>query len=205
MRAYFRYFWTVFLVCFVLTAGLSGCSGDDAQRVLVIPRVNSYDMDYMLTNEVGVMLGMLEEAGVEAVVALPDGQPLEGPTMALEADMALADVVVSDYDGVMLPCMAAGYERNDKTVEIVREAVAAGVPVAAQYGSVNMLAEAGALDGREYAAGELLSVEDGNYSGYGVVADGNVITSGTCSMAAMQTGRPDGTSELTQVFIDALG
>lgn len=198
--------WMVLMVCCVLAAGLSGCSSDEgAKRVLVVPRIDSMDMDFMLTNEVGVMLGMLEEAGVEAVIALPNGQALEGSTEVLEADVALTDVVVSDYDGVILPCMAAGYERSDETVGIVREAIAAGIPVAAQYGSVNMLAEAGALDGRQYAAGEPLSVEEGSYSGYGVVEDGNVITSGTCPMAARETGKPDGTPELTQLLIDALG
>ncbi len=209
MRTRFRSIWMVIAICGVLAAGLSGCSGEeDAQRVLVIPRVNSIAMDYMLTNEVGVMLSMLEEAGIETVVALPNGEALEGERMTLEADLALADVIVSDYDGFMLPCTGAGYERNDLTVEIVREAVAADVPVAAQYGSVSMLAEAGALDGRQYAAGEELppwTLEDATYTGYGVVADENVITSGTCSYAALEYGRPDGTQELTQLFIDALG
>ena len=209
MRTRFRSIWIGLAVCCVLAAGLSGCSSEEeAQSVLVIPRVNSVSMDYMLTNEVGVMLSMLEEAEVEAVIALPDGEALQGETMTLEADLALADVIVADYDGFILPCTGAGYERNDLTVEIVRQAVAEGAPVAAQYGSVNMLGEAGALDGREYAAGEPLPswvVEDGSYSGYGVVADGNVITSGTCSYAALETGRPDGTPELTRLFIEALG
>ncbi len=209
MRTRIRSISMVLGICAVIAAGLAGCSSDDeVRRVLMIPRVNSVAMDYMLTNEVGVMLSMLEEAEVEVVVALPDGEALEGDRMTLEADLALADVNVSDYDGFLLPCTGAGYERNDLTVEIVREAAAAGVPVAAQYGSVSMLGEAGALDGREYAAGESLPswvVEDGTYNGYGVVADGNVITSGTCSYAAMQYGRPDGTPELTRLFIEALG
>ncbi|MDJ0925700.1 MAG: DJ-1/PfpI family protein [Acidimicrobiia bacterium] len=208
MRARFHCTWTVLAVCGVLAVGLSGCSSEEeAQRVLLIPRVNSLDMDFMLTDEVGVMVNLLEEAGVETVVALPDGQALQGETMTLEADLALADVVVADYDGFLLPCMGAGGERNDDTVEIVRQAVAAGLPVAAQFGSVGMLAEAGALDGREYAADGAFgsrAVEEGTYAGTGVVADGNVITSGTCPRAARYYDRPDGTADLTQAFIDAL-
>lgn len=189
----------------LLAAGMVGCSGDEgAPSVLLIPRTESIDMDFMLTREVGVMVTMLEEAGIQTVVALPEGQALEGRTQSLQADLTLADVVVSDYDGILLPCMAASYERNDLTVEIVREAVAAGLPVAAQYGSVNMLAEAGALDGREYAAGEVLRAEDATYMGYGVVQDGPVITSGTCPKSGAMYGRPDGTPEVTQALIDAL-
>ena len=205
MKAGARFSCVTLALCCALAVVMPGCASDGAApRVLIIPRVGSYDMDYMLIDEVGVMLSMLDEAGVEAIVALPGGLALEGRTERLEADMALADVVVSDFDGVMLPCMAAGYERNDATVEIVREAVAAGVPVAAQFGSVGMLGEAGALDGREYAAREVLAVESGTYRGFGVVRDGDVITSGTCPYAARTTGRPDGTPELTRLFIDAL-
>ena len=201
----------LFLAC-LLAMAVAGCSSDsDEQRVLVIPRVGSGDMDFMLTNEVGVMLDMLEDAGVEADVALPGGQALEGRSERLEADLSLDDVVVADYDGVLLPCNAAGFERNDKTVEIVREAEAIGLPVAAQYGSVFMLAEAGVLTDRQYALDAPIPswiVDDeggGIYSGTGVIQDGDVITSGTCSYMARETGRPDGTPELTRLLIDALG
>ena len=200
------------VIACVLAAAVVGCSDDlGEQRVLVIPRVGSADMDFMLTNEVGVMLDMLEDAGVHADVALPEGQALEGQSERLEADLALDDVVVSEYDGVLLPCTAAGFERNEITVEIVREAEAIGLPVAAQYGSVFMLAEAGVLTDRHYALDAPIPswiIEDeggGTYSGTGVVQDGDVITSGTCSYMARETGRPDGTPELTRLLIDALG
>ncbi|MDJ0790270.1 MAG: DJ-1/PfpI family protein [Acidimicrobiia bacterium] len=201
----------VLAVASLLATTLAGCSDSPgAHRVLVIPRVDSVDMDYMLENEVGVMLEMLDAAGVEADVALPSGQALEGRTMTLEADLSLDDVVVGDYDGVLLPCMAAGYERNEQTVEIVRTAGDMGLPVAAQYGSVYTLAEAGTLHNRQYALGAPIPdwiVEDeggGIYAGTGVIEDGGVITSGTCSYMARDTGRPDGTPELTRMLIEAL-
>ena len=47
-------------------------------------------------------------------------------------------------------------------------------------------------------------LKQAKYSGTGVVKDGNIITSGVCSMIAKQTGLPDGTTLLTQTLIAAL-
>ncbi|MCJ7779446.1 MAG: DJ-1/PfpI family protein, partial [Acidimicrobiia bacterium] len=99
----------------------------------------------------------------------------------------------------------------DRTVEIVREALDLGMPVAAQRRSVYTLAVAGALEGRQYACEKpiptwIIEDEGGStYSGTGVVQDGNVITSGTGPYRARMTGEPDGTTELTQLFMNALG
>jgi transcriptional regulator GlxA family with amidase domain len=86
--------------------------------------------------------------------------------------------------------------------------VAAGKPVAAQFGAVYTLAEAGLLKGKRYAIfsePEEDSRFDGAvYSGNGVVQDGNIITSGTCPFIARQEGATDGTPKLTQTLIDEL-
>ena len=65
------------------------------------------------------------------------------------------------------------------------------------------LARAGLLDGKRYAYG-YATIEEGIYSGTGVVQDGLVITSGTCPYQARLTGRPDGTAELTQKLIETV-
>jgi hypothetical protein len=44
----------------------------------------------------------------------------------------------------------------------------------------------------------------GIYSGEGVVRDGNIITSGTCPWKTREYGKPDGTPELTRMFIEAI-
>lgn len=44
----------------------------------------------------------------------------------------------------------------------------------------------------------------GIYKGTGVVQDGNIITPGTRPYIARDTGRTDGTPELTKKLIDAL-
>jgi transcriptional regulator GlxA family with amidase domain len=101
--------------------------------------------------------------------------------------------------------MAAGNPGSieDDAIAMVAEAAAQNKPIAVQYGSIHTLAEAGLLDGKRYAA-EYDTFPEGIYDGTGVVQDGNIITSGTCSQMARETGRPDGTPELTQLLIEAV-
>ena len=124
---------------------------------------------------------------------------------------------VADYVGFIMPCMAVGGIPGPpvapEAVAIVKQAVAEGKPVAAQFGSVIILAQAGILKGKKYAFfSDPLKPNpsrkftdsrfaDAIYSGRGVVQDGNIITSGTCPLLARAFGSPDGTSQLTQTFI----
>jgi hypothetical protein len=43
----------------------------------------------MLTNEVGVMTSLLNDAGLHFVVATPSGKPVVGGTATLKADLSL--------------------------------------------------------------------------------------------------------------------
>ena len=75
--------------------------------------------------------------------------------------------------------------------------------MAAQYGSVIILADAGILKGKRYAFFDdplkptlMRKFTDPRfvgaiYSGRGIVQDGNIITSGTCPMLSKMTGLPD--------------
>jgi putative intracellular protease/amidase len=186
---------------------ISGCASVPraAPRVLLYVRPGSADPELMLTKEVGVMMAMLEEAGLRVTVATPSGSPIRAGSLTLEPDLMLKDVDVSDYAGFLLPCMAAGAPGviEQQAVEMVQEAARRGRTVAAQYGSVFTLARAGLLNGRRYAF-EYASFSEGSYGGTGVVQDGGVITSGTCPYMARETGRPDGTPELTRMFIEAV-
>jgi putative intracellular protease/amidase len=187
-----------------------GCSSKPKEsfggpKVLVFVRDGSNATEYMLTHEVGVMLSMLEEAGILAVVATQSEDSYQGSEPPLKSDILLQDVTVEDYDGFLLPCMAAGSPGSieDDAIAMVAEAAAQKKPIAAQYGSVFTLAEAGLFDGKHYAY-EYDAFPEGIHDGTGVVQDGNIITSGTCSYKARSTGRPDGTPELTQKLIEAI-
>ena len=92
---------------------------------------------------------------------------------------------------------------------LVKEAVSKGRPVAAQKGSIIILAEAGVLVGAKYSNWEdhtrvLGSFKGAIYSGDGVKKDGNIVTSAYCPNAAKYYGEEDGTPELTKLFIEAI-
>ena len=201
---------TLFLAAIIAAILLVGCSGEPTEtwsgpKVLVYVRDGSFYPEYMLTHELGVMLSMLEDAGVLAVVAAQSEDSYQDYEPPLNIDILLQDVNVADYDGFLLPCMAAGKRINtsDDAVAMVAEAAAQNKPIAALHGSIFTLAEAGLLDGRHYAY-EDAAFPEGIYEGTGVVQDGNIITSGTCSEAASYYGLPDGTAELTQKLIEAV-
>jgi putative intracellular protease/amidase len=174
-------------------------------KVLVIVKENSSELEFMLTKEVAVITDTLEQSGFEAVVASASGQPMVTAATTLTSDLKLKDVKVVDYAGVIIPCMMA--PEDPKVAAIVKEAVAEGNPVAAQFSSIPILAEAGVLSGKKYAfiteerAAEHSTLKDGIYSGYGVVQDGKIITSGVCPLAAKRRGLQDGTTKLTKTLV----
>jgi len=194
---------------------------ESGSKVLLIPREGySQDIDLMLTREVGVMMRMLRGARFKVEVATASGMTIVSPARDLKPDLRLADVKVADYVGFIMPCMAVGGIPGPpvapEAVAIVKQAVAEGKPVAAQFGSVMILAQAGILKGKKYAllADPLKTfpwrkITDPRfvgaiYSGRNVVQDGNIITSGVCPFVERLTGLPDQTTKLTQTFIAEL-
>ncbi len=191
-------------------SNISTLEGQDSRVLMVVKDGPSLDLELMLTEEVGVMRNMLEATGSQVVVASPSGEPLVAGEVTLIPDIRLADAEMVDYVGIILPCMAVDEEPSLPAVEaLVREAVVAGKPVAAQTGSVVTLARAGVLMGREYAyveewIGNVPEFEGLTYGGEGIVHDGDIITSGVCPYAAREQGLEDGTQALTGAFITHL-
>jgi putative intracellular protease/amidase len=203
-----------------MAVGVALVHGEPSPKVLLIPREGgSADIELMLTKEIGVMVATLEKAGFEVVVATALGVPIAARTTTLRPDLKLADVKVADYAGFILACKAVGLfpgaPQPAEAVAIVKQAVAQGKPVAAQLGAVGVLAEAGVLKGKRYAFledpltethghGKDIRFTAAIYSGYGVVQDGNIITSGVCPLAERFAGLPDGTVELTNTLVTEL-
>jgi putative intracellular protease/amidase len=194
----------------LVLCGVGGLAADAGAggRVLLIPREGeSADLDYMLAHEVGVMVSTLEQAGYEVTVGSASGDPIKGTEHALEVDLKLADVDVGEYDGLIMPCMAVEADPAPEAIKVVKRAVAQGVPVAAQYGSVYILGAAGVLSERRFALYEQPEGDEAalfagaTYAGNGIVQDGAIITSGICSFVARDQGLPDGTPGLTSALI----
>jgi putative intracellular protease/amidase len=187
--------------------------GQATKVLLIVPEDSSADLGYMLSKEVGVMTDLLEQADFNVAVATASGEPLVAEETTLTPDLKFSDVKVSDYAGIVMPCLATGDDARSLPPELaamVREAVAEGKPVAAQTGGIITLATVGVLSGKKYAyveewAAEVPEFEDAVYSGNGIVQDGNIITSAVCPYAARMLGLQDGTTGLIQALIAQMG
>lgn len=181
-------------------------------RVFMFVRDGSRDLDLMLREEVNVMRQMLEGAGYSVDVATTDGAPLIGQTETLTPTVTLAGVDISRYDGVILPCMAPspGLPYPDQALELLKQAVAADLPIAASRGSVGAVALVGGLQGHSYSYAGPVDMADrpefagASYMGTGFTLDGDLVTAGICPLAARSLGEPDGTVDLTRAFLQAL-
>lgn len=181
---------------------------------------HSGDIQFVLEKEVWTMNLMLRRAGFKVEIATASGRRIISPDRDLIPDLRLDEVKVADYEGFIMPCLSVGSRPGPpvapEAVAIVKQALAEGKPVAALNGSVTILAQAGVLKGKKYTlffnplkTSPISSFIDHRfdgaiYSGRGVVQDGNIITSGTCSMAGRYFRLPEGTPKLTQTFIDQL-
>ena len=172
--------------------------------------LNTPDLDYMLRKEASVMKETLEQSGFDVVVATVSGVQISSDSTKIVPELKLSDVIVTEYAGFIIPCMADSGEVAPESANLVQEFVKTGKPVAAQFGGVHILAEAGVLVGKKYAfymepdLSRFPEFENAVYNGQGVIQDGNIITSGICPFMARAEELEDGTPKLTQVFFEAM-
>jgi len=200
------------LIVAMATPLMASASAQDSLTVLMFVRDGARDLELMLDEETGVMKQMLEDAGIEVVVATTSGEPMKAGDLVLEADLKIADAKAADYDGFILPCMAPapGSALPDEVITLIEQAYKSGKPIAASRGSVEILGQAGALEGKKYSYAQEVDVNErpefkgGTYEGTGYSQDGNITTVGICPLASRSLKLPDGTEDLTQGFIDSL-
>jgi protease I len=180
-------------------------------KVLLFMRSGSGELEYVLKKEVIVMKDALERSGFKVVIATLDGSDFSAGSTTVKADIKLAEAKVADYAGFILPCMmVASYpepEVSPEVINLVKEAIAAGKPVAAQTGSLWTLAKAGLLKGRKYAypfAEKSPRFEGAVFGGTGVVRDGLILTSGLCPHMARTLKANDGTEALALALAEVM-
>lgn len=201
------------LIGAILMTGLSTVTESSAStdRILMVVRDDSRDQDLMLEQEVFVMQDLIRNVGYDIDVATVTDEPLTGK-VSLEPDLALNEINLSDYDGLILPCMAAEPQKAmpEKIVHFIRRAEEAGLPVGAMRGSVRELARAGALDGHRYSYATQVDLDsnpefrNATFEGTGVSKDRKITTAGICPLAAKVLGGTDGTTALTQAFLETV-
>ena len=190
-------------ICATVAVSFAGGKG----KVLIIVRETSDDMKMMIENELMPIQAAILNAGFSIDIASESKTVLGSGGSTVKPDLKLSDVKVKDYVGVVVPCMAAGGTPKALpavAIEVVRQANAIGLPIAAQQSGVEILAKAGVLKGRKYAfvSGDQNLAPEGTYAGNGVVKDGTIITSGACPFLHQAMGLKDGTAEMTEGFIE---
>ncbi len=144
----------------------------------------------------------LRAAGVEVSLVAPfAGREYTGKKgTVVRSDLAAGSARASDFDGVVIPGgYAPGKMRiRPAMVDLVRDAVAAGRPVAAICHGPQMLISADVLRGRTVTCTPSIAVDVKNAGGLyvdrPVVEDGNVITS----------RKPEDVPQFSEAILDAL-
>ncbi len=191
------------LLIAAMLSTISFLYAEETPKVLLFMRSGSGDLEFMLKNEVLVMKNALERSGIKVVVATLDGSDFSAGAATVKADIKLGDAKVADYAGFILPCMMVpSYpepEVSPEAFNLVKDAVAAGKPVAAQTGSLWTLAKAGLLKGKKYAypfEEKSPRFEGAVFGGTGVVRDGLILTSAMCPHMARTMKTKDGSEPL---------
>lgn len=187
---------------------ISDLHSQESNKVLLIIRDGSGDLEFMLKKEVKIMKETIEKAGFKVEIATLSGEPISVGSVRLKPDLKISDVSVQDYEGFILPCLAV----DDRVVPPQKEIVTLikeveDKPIAAQLGSIKILAKAGLLKDKKYASAIEFSdpyFESSTLSGAGVVKDGNIITSGICPFMARRDEIQDGTEELAIALVKAI-
>ena len=205
----------IILIALILVVGFSLYGNGNKEKVLLYIRhgTSAYDTDDRITQEVNVMISMLKHAGFKVIIASTSGELIEGKTQKVKPDLKLVDVSLDDYSGLIMPCFCRGsryhnWHASSEEISLIKEIVSTGKPIAAQKGAIIMLAEAGVLVGKKFANRSDITMYESFrgaiYSGDFVVRDGNIITSAFCPTTANRSGKQDGTTELTKLFIEAI-
>jgi protease I len=123
------------------------------------------------------------EAGFKVDVVTPDGGEFKGSEgMGLKETKKISDVDADDYDLLYIAGGKAPEElkKNNAALDITRDFVASGKPIAAICHGPQVLAAAGVIDGRDIAAWPDVEKEvreaGANYCNEATVVDGQFIT-----------------------------
>ena len=154
-----------------------------AQRIMILAT------DGFEQSELEKPKANLEEAGYETVVVSPESGQIKGWDKTdwgnkVDVDMTLADADASDFDALVLPGGQINPDKlrlEEKAVQIVKDFVAGGKPVAAICHGPWLLVEADAVRGKTVTSWPSIRTDlknaGANVVDQEVVIDGNLITS----------------------------
>lgn len=172
----------VFACALLMTVGAQSMALADSQgkkALLIVAKSDFEDVEYTKPR------AALDKGGVISAIASTKTGPLKGRKgKRVTSDMELADVVVADYDAIVI-IGGNGIKKlwkNDDAHRIVREAMDQGKIVAAICAAPGILAYADVLNGKKATAnpksGAKSPMKDHGceYVSKKIVVDGNLIT-----------------------------
>lgn len=156
----------------------SACRSENAMKAL-LPTTDGFE-----DSELTYPYYRLQEAGVDAHIATPDGEAVEGKIgEEMDADLAIDDADADEYD---LLVIAGGHAPEDLRLEapevadIVTEFDDEGKPIAAVCHGAQVLISAGILEGRDVTGFWSIEVDIENagatFHDEEVVVDDNLVT-----------------------------
>lgn len=179
--------------------------------VLVMVRVGPGSMPLALARELMVIVKIISSMSLLPVLASGRGRKYPGEAGLLRESLPIADLMPSDYQGILIPHMpietASIQDRDPSTIiDFVRKFHSLGRTIAAQNSGVLLLARAGILDGRKFAAEKRYAylAPRGIYMGEGVMLDGNILTASIARHSNSPRGKLDCTKELIQKFLECV-
>jgi putative intracellular protease/amidase len=198
----------VVVVALLMTCGIIAAQGQ-TKRVLFVPR-GIGARDQLIEREAFRIITGLRDAGFTVEIATDSGQRYRGVKLAIDVDYKLNDVDISKYNAVVFACMAQGnfgeWHASEDEKGIVREAARRNILLAAQDGSIVILAEAGVLVGKKYAFLKDKStykvMAKTEYAGQGVIRDGQIITSSGCPLVPAEYGEEN--KDYTTMYIEEI-
>ena len=135
-------------------------------------------------SELEVPRDKLRDRGATVHVATPDGNAINGWDAKdwgreAQADLALADVDVADYDALVLPGGQINPDilrMNEEAIALIKSFSARGKPIAAVCHAPWLLIEAGLVEGREVTSWPSVRTDLRNAGA--TVVDRSAVTSG---------------------------
>jgi len=161
--------------------------------LIVIRNYHSEDMQLVTDNELGVMIDMLDEAGLNYLITSLTFEPYESETRTVTPDFLVDSVDVAGFDAVILPCLAAGdsLASNPKEiVDLVKEFEKQEKVIAAVHGARWPLFAEKIITNEQF--------------GRDVIQKGRIITSGCCPHGVSYFKCEDGTKPLIEKVIATL-
>lgn len=175
--------------------------------VAVMVRTSLGMLPPLLARELQLLIKMILSKNLMPVITSEKARKFSCSPGTIVESFPISDLSPINFRGIIIPHMPieeTAIEERDPfdMIDFVREFHALGRAIAAQNSGVLLLARAGILDGREYAAEQRYAclIPRGIFRGECVVTDHNIITAASSRRYSVSAGIQNRTLEMLEKF-----